>query len=113
MARKRIEATRFARMEARTRAIQGAGRVALIALSLSMGFVVVATAFPQQRQLAQLEKKLEQAKQQQEKIFTERDCRAIELKALREDPEYLEIQARDRLSYSRPGERVLRFKQGQ
>jgi cell division protein FtsB len=40
----------------------------------------------------------------------ERDCRNIELRALRQDRAFLEIQARDRLDYFREGERVLRFR---
>jgi len=98
------------RMEARTRAIRGAGRVAMILCSLSVGFVAVAAAFPQQRELQRLEQKLEEAKRNEREVIDERDCRQIELKALREDPEYLELHARDRLGYYLPGEKVLRFK---
>ncbi|MDX1679283.1 MAG: septum formation initiator family protein [Akkermansiaceae bacterium] len=97
-------------MEARIRAIQGMGRVLMIVCSLSLGFVVVATAFPQQRELERLEEKLAEAKEKQEEVMEERDCRQIELNALREDPAYLELHARDRLGYYLPGERVLKFK---
>jgi len=110
MAKKRMAATKLTRLEARTRAIQGAGRVALMACCLSMGFVVVATAFPQKREVDQLERKLDLAKEMEKEVLAERNHRQIQLKALREDPKYLEIHARDRLDYSKPGERVLRFK---
>ena len=106
-----MAATKLIRMEARTRAIQGAGRVAMIAFALSLGFVVVATAFPQKRELERLEIKLEEAKLHEKEALFERDCRKTELRALREDPAYLELHARDRLGYCRPGERVLHFKQ--
>lgn len=105
-----MEAAKLTRLEARTRVIQGAGKVALIACCLSLGFVVVATAFPQRRALEKLEAKLELARQRERMVNAERDHRRIELRALREDPAFLEIQARDRLDYSREGERVLRFK---
>lgn len=105
-----MEAAKLTRLEARTRVIQGAGKAALIACCLSLGFVVVATAFPQRRTLEKLEAKLELARQRERLVNAERDHRRIELRALREDPEFLEIQARDRLDYSREGERVLRFK---
>ena len=105
-----MEAAKLTRLEARTRVIQGAGKVALIACCLSLGFVVVATAFPQRRTLEKLEAKLELARQRERMVNAERDHRRIELRALREDPAFLEIQARDRLDYSREGERVLRFK---
>ena len=110
MARKRMEAAKLTRLEARTRVIQGAGKLALIACCLSLGFVVVATAFPQRRTLEKLEAKLELAKEQERQVLAERDQRRIELRALREDPTYLEIHARDRLDYCRDGEKVFRFR---
>ncbi len=105
-----MEAAKLTRLEARTRAIQGAGKLALIACCLSLGFVVVATAFPQRRALEILEGKLEAAKERERMVNAERDHRNIELRALREDPAFLELHARDRLDYCRDGERVLRFK---
>ena len=110
MARKRIEATKLTRLMARTRVIQSATNLALIACCLSLGFVVVATAFPQRRTLTRLESKLALARERERSVNAERDHRRIELRALREDPAFLEIQARDRLDYYREGERVLRFK---
>ena len=105
-----MEAAKLTRLEARTRAIQGAGKLALIACCLSLGFVVVATAFPQRRILDKLEAKLALVKEREREVIAERDHRNVELRALREDPAYLEIHARDRLDYCRDGERVLRFK---
>ena len=110
MARKRMEIGKLTRLEARTRVIQGAGKLALMACCLSLGFVVVATAFPQRRTLEKLEAKLQVAREHEKKIVAERDHRRIELLALREDPTFLELHARDRLDYCREGERVLRFK---
>jgi hypothetical protein len=110
MARKRMAPEKLTRLEARTRAIRGAGRLALIACCLSLGFVVVATAFPQRRTLDKLEAKLALVKAREQEVLAERDHRNIELRALREDPAFLEIHARDRLDYCRVGERVLRFK---
>ncbi len=109
MARKRIEAAKLTRLEARTRMIRGAGRVVFIAFGVALGFVVLATAVPQRRELDKLEARLEQAKDRERIVNAEREQRRIELRALREDPAYLEIHARDRLDYCREGERVLRF----
>jgi hypothetical protein len=105
-----MAASKLTRLEARTRVIQGAGKFALMACCLALGFVVVATAFPQRRTLAQLEANLKLAQKRERMVVAERDCRHIELRALREDPGFLEIQARDRLDYFREGERVLRFR---
>jgi len=81
-----------------------------IAFGVALGFVVVATAVPQRRELVKLEERLELAREREEAVIAERDQRQVELKALREDPSYLEIHARDRLDYCREGERVLRFR---
>jgi hypothetical protein len=109
MARKRIEASKLTRLEARTRMIRGAGRMVFIAFGVALGFVVLATAVPQRKELAKLEIRLEQAKDHERIINAEREQRRIELQALREDPAYLEIHARDRLDFCREGERILRF----
>ncbi|MGB0291299.1 MAG: FtsB family cell division protein [Luteolibacter sp.] len=98
-------------MEARIRAIRSVTKVFMMTAALSFGFVVVALAIPERRKLEQIEEKLAEARRSQKVIFDERDAFQVELKALREDPEYLELHARDRLGYYLPGERVLRFKQ--
>ncbi len=105
-----MEAAKLTRLEARTRAIKGTIRLVLIVFCLSIGFVVVATAFPQMREMRRLEAKLELAQDRERQVSAERDHRRIELRALREDPSYLEIHARDRLDYSREGERIFRFR---
>lgn len=110
MARKRIEAAKLTRLEARTRMIRGAGRVVFIAFGVAIGFVVLATAVPQKRELEKLEARLILAQDSEHLINAKREQRRIELRALREDPAYLEIHARDRLDYFREGERVLRFR---
>ena len=110
MARKRIEAEKLTRLEARTQVIQGAGRLVFVAFCVAAGFVVVATAFPQRRELERLEARLKDTELRGSRVEAERDHRRIELRALREDPEFLEIHARDRLDYCRENERVLRIR---
>lgn len=113
MSKRRTTIYSLTRLEARTRVIKGAGKIAMMAFCVSLGFVMVATAFPQKRELDRLQQKLVEARAKEAQILFERDCRKTELQALREDPAYLELHARDRLGYCRPGERVLRFKQGE
>lgn len=110
MARKRIEAAKLTRLEARTRMIRGAGRVVFIAFGVALGFVVLATAVPQKKELEKLETRLIMAQDRERLANAQREQRSIELRALREDRSYLEIHARDRLDYCREGERVLRFR---
>lgn len=101
---------KLTRLEARTRVIQGAGRLAFVAFCMSIGFVVVATAFPQRRELERLEAKLKLAQDQEARILADKEYHLVEYRALREDPAFLEIHARDRLDYYREGERVLKFR---
>ncbi len=105
-----MEAAKLTRLEARTRVIRGAGRLLLIVFGVALGFVVVATAVPQRRELEKLEGRLKLAQDRETKVSAERDHRRIELRALREDPAYLEVHARDRLDYCGEGERILRFR---
>jgi cell division protein FtsB len=101
---------KLTRLEARTRAIQGAGRVVFVMFCTAIGFVVVATAIPQRRELDKLELKLKAAKEREQSVLADREYHYVEHRALREDPAFLENYARDRLDYYRPGERVLKFK---
>jgi cell division protein FtsB len=101
------------RLESRVQVIQGLRRLVFILFCASFGFLVVATALPQKRLLDKLEGKLAATKQNERRILAEQSQRRIELRALREDPAYLEIHARDRLDYCGEGERVLRFRRDQ
>ena len=110
MARKRMEVEKLVRLENRARALQGAGRLVFVFFCAALGFVVVATAFPQRRELQKLETRLEQSKARERTVVSDQEHRHIELKALRQDPTFLEIQARDRLDFCADGERVLRMR---
>jgi hypothetical protein len=100
---------KLVRLEARTRAIRGACSFVFVIFCMAIGFVVAATAFPQRREFEKMEAKLEAAKLREIEALAEREYHQIEYRALREDPEFLEIHARDRLDYYREGERVLKF----
>ena len=110
MALKRMGAAQLTHLETRIRVLRVAVRFATIAFFVAVGLVFVAMALPQRRKLEELEAELKQAQECERQVAAERDARHIELRALREDPAYMEIPARDRLDYCRDGERVLRFK---
>lgn len=105
-----MDAGILARLEARTRLVKALVRCAFVLFCVSLGFVVVAMAVPQHRLLKKLEAKVAEAKEREKLALADWDHRRIELQALREDPAYLEIHARDRLNMCREGERILRFK---
>ncbi len=110
MAKRPMAMAKLNRLEARTRMIAGAGRMVFVCFCVAVGFVVVATAFPQKRKLDDLEVKLQEAEAREEQVRAEKEFHDTELRALRDDPEFLEIHARDRLDYYREGERVLKFR---
>jgi cell division protein FtsB len=101
------------RLEARTRAIGALNRVGFAAFCVAGGFVVVASALPQKRELDVLEGRLRETQARERAVKEEKDDRLAQFKALKEEPSYLELQARDRLDVCREGERVLRFKRAE
>lgn len=110
MPKRRKPIIRLTRLEARTRVIDGVGRMAFVGFCIAFGFVVVATAFPQRRVVERLEARLQVAKEREAMVLADREYRRVEHRALQEDPAFLELHARDRLNYYREGERVLKFK---
>lgn len=110
MGKRSTKGVQLTRLEARTKVVHGMLRGAFWMFCLALGFVVVATAFPQLRELERLEAKLAAAREREEAVLADREYHQIEFVALREDPDFLEIHARDRLDYYRQGERVLKFR---
>ena len=96
-------------MEARTRVMNAVSMVVFAFACIMAGLVVVAVALPQGRKVTELEQKLEQAKSREEQVLAEKEYRDTELRALREDRNYIELKARDRLDLYREGEKVLRI----
>ena len=113
MARRSLAIERVRRLEVRTRAVQRAVHAVFGVLCMAVGFVVVATAVPQKRRVEELEEKLAQANVREQDMLAERESYEIEHRALREDPAFLEIHARDRLNVYREGERVLKFRKAE
>ena len=109
MVRPTITGVKLARMKARSRVFHAVLRVSLVAFCMAVGFVVVATAFPQRRALLKLEANLQLAKTRESAMLADREYHQVEYRALKEDPAFLEIHARDRLDLYRAGERILKF----
>jgi hypothetical protein len=71
---------------------------------------VVASALPQKRRLTDLEFELARVLEAEKKIVAEKEYREIEYRALKEDPQFLELKAMDRLNLHREGDKVYRMK---
>lgn len=106
-----MTAEKLRRIQTRTRGLVLCRRVMILACGLSVGLVVVSMAMPHKRVLDDLETALEEAGEREKSIATEKQDFETELRALREDPAFLEIHARDRLDYYREGERILKFRE--
>jgi len=110
MATKKPVMGKLARIEARTEAINSLRRIVFVVFCAASGFVCVAMAFPHRQKLEEMEGSLKEAKQREQLALADRDNMITEHKALREDPEFLEVHARDRKGLYREGEKVLKFR---
>ena len=109
MAIKRYSEKQVARMESRIRFLRAMNRALYLGVAVSFGVMIAAYAVPQKKEYDKLQAKLRSVRERERETLAEKEHKRIELKALREDPAYLEVQARDRLNYYREGERILRF----
>lgn len=108
--KKSTSCVKLKRLEAQTQVIRAVNRFVICVLGLVLGLVVVASALPQKRRLEDLEYKLARTLEAERKIVAEKEYRETEYLALKEDPEFLELNAMDRLNLHREGERVYRIK---
>jgi len=111
MVRKQFTAKKLASVEATTKVARGINHILCFCVAIAFGLLIAATAMPQKARYDELQAKLRQTQAREEEALAKKETKEIELHALREDIAYLEVQARDRLNYYRPGERVLRFDQ--
>lgn len=109
MSKKRFTAKQLARIETRIRLVQAVNRMLYVCMAVAFGLMITAFAVPQKKEYEKLQAKLNATREREAETLARKDHKRIELQALREDPVYLEVQARDRLNYYHEGERVLRF----
>jgi cell division protein FtsB len=108
--KKSSSCVKLKRLEAQTQVIRAVNRIVFGVMGLVLGLAVVASALPQKRRLQELESKLERTLEAEAKVVAEKDHRETEYLALKDDPEFLELNAMDRLNLHRNGERVYRIK---
>jgi hypothetical protein len=107
--RKKAVEVKLKRLEAQTRVIHAFNRIVFGIMGLVLGLVVVASAMPQKRRLMDLEYELARVLEAEKKVVAEKEYRETEYFALKEDPEFLELKAMDRLNLHREGEKVYRI----
>lgn len=97
-------------MEARTAGLSFLNKAAIAVLLVLICVAVAVSVLPEVRRLRSLEAELNESRDREKEILDEEDKRRRELTALRENPEYQELKARDLLSWYRPGELVFRIR---
>ena len=108
--KKRTSKVKLKRLEAQTRVLCTFNRIVFGVLALVLAMAVVASALPQKRRLMELEDRLQRVLIEEKKIKAELEYRETEHKALKDDPDFLELKAMDRLNLRRQGEKIYRFK---
>lgn len=93
----------------RTKRMQQLNMVVFYLLVLLVCSITVVTAYPQLKQLARMEDELGDVMKHEQRAKDRQDQQFREYKALEQDPEFLEIIARDRLDLYRQGETIFRF----
>lgn len=107
---KKTVEVKLKRLEAQTQVIHAFNRIVFGVLGLVLGMAVVASALPQKRRLTDLEFELARVLEAEKKIVAEKEYRETEYRALKEDPQFLELKAMDRLNLHREGDKVYRMK---
>lgn len=96
-------------LRARTTGIRIVNRVAFACLVAIACVAVAVLSVPQVRKLRALKEELARSHAQEAHVKSYKDQKSRELAALRSDPSYLELIARDRLDLYRSGERIYRI----
>ncbi|MFK7910738.1 MAG: septum formation initiator family protein [Akkermansiaceae bacterium] len=100
----------FNRMRARTEKMKTGVRLAFCGLALTACSAFLVAALKPYRDLGDMRKDLSDVVDQETAVIERKDAKERELHAIETDPSYLEIIARDRLNYYKPGEHVFRIK---
>ena len=99
----------FNRMRARTERMNTGVRLAFCGLVLTASAAFLVSALKPYRELNVLRSNLVEVEVQEAAVIDRKDAKERELSAIEEDPAYLELIARDRLNYHKPGEHIFRI----
>lgn len=108
-ARKNRREGGYNKMLARTERLNAGVRLAFCGLVLTGCVAFLVAALPHQRKLEKLRVDLAEARETEQSVIERKDAKERELRAIEKDPDYLEIIARDRLNYYKPGEHIFRI----
>ncbi len=97
-------------LRVRTTGIRIVNRVAFVVLVATACVAMAVLSVPQVRELRRLKEELARTVTHESHIRSYKEQKGRELSALRSDPSYLELIARDRLDLYRSGERIYRIR---
>ncbi|MGJ8656770.1 MAG: hypothetical protein ACSHX6_09980 [Akkermansiaceae bacterium] len=101
---------RHQRLRTRNAQMNTVNRLAFCLLVVALCAILPVTALPSLSQSDELEETYNTVWQEKLRIAAEaKDSADREHRAIQQDPRYLEIKARERLKWSKPGERILVF----
>jgi len=97
------------RVRGRTTGVRIVTRSAFSVFLLTACVALAVLSVPQMRKLRALKEELARAKALETHVEQQKDQKRRDLNAIRNDPAYLELVARDRLDLYREGEKVYRI----
>ncbi|MBK1829272.1 septum formation initiator family protein [Verrucomicrobiaceae bacterium R5-34] len=99
----------YNKMRARTERMNAGVRLALCGLLLTASCAFLVAGLPHHRKLEKLRADLAEVQASEQAVIDQKDAKERELRAIEKDPAYLELIARDRLNYYKPGETIFRI----
>lgn len=99
----------FSRVRAQTQRMRTGVRLAFCGLLLTACAAFLAAALKPYRDLGAMRTDLADVIAQEQSVIERKDAKERELRAIETDPAYLELIARDRLNFYKPGEHVFRI----
>ena len=101
---------RHQRLRTRNAQMNTVNRLAFCLLIIVLCAILPVTALPSLSDADEMEESYNTEWQEKLRIASEaKDSADREYRAIQQDPRYLEIKARERLKWSKPGERILVF----
>jgi cell division protein FtsB len=97
------------RLKAQTRFIRATNGFLMTVILLVLALIFCLSYLPQKNAYEKKLGELAEAQEREVQAESQLDYLRIKLEAIKNDPSYLEIQARDRLQVYRPGETIFRI----
>lgn len=109
MAAKKHTRKNVRRLKAQTTFIRATNGFLITVILLVIGLIFCLSYLPQKHAYEKKLGELAEAREREEQADSQLDYLRVKLEAIKSDPAYLEIQARDRLQVYRPGETIFRI----